>query len=278
MKAKRVAAALLAAACVAVVGAAAGFAGCAEGEIKALKFNGVEATVANVENGSYTLSRPFIVCYQSYDGLNAAAKDFVNYIFSSAAQTEVADEGYIAVEAKEYTTDTTASGTVKISGSTSVGPLMQNLVGMYESVNPNVRITVNQNGSGSGITEATDGTVDIAMSSRDLTTDEEASLEWQKIATDGIAIIVNAKSDLDNVTTAQLKALYEDGTGFEGILAGISRESGSGTRSAFEELVGIEKNYTGVGFDSYNSTNAVISAIKSNSAANKIGYISLGAL
>ncbi|MCD8286980.1 MAG: extracellular solute-binding protein [Clostridia bacterium] len=278
MKAKRVAAVILAAACTAAISAAVALSGCAEGEIKALKFNGVEATVENVENGTYTLSRPFIICYKSYDGLSAAAKDFVNYIFSSAAQDEVAAEGYIAVTAEEYTTDTTASGTVKISGSTSVGPLMQNLVGMYESVNPGVRITVNQNGSGSGITEATDGTVDIAMSSRELTDTELASLEDKQLATDGIAIIVNANSDLENVTSEQIKALYEDGTAFEGILAGISREEGSGTRSAFEELIGIEKIYTGVGFDAYNSTNAVISAIKSNSAANKIGYISLGSL
>ncbi len=278
MKAKKVAAVILAAACTACVGAVVAFSGCAEGEIKALKFNGVEATVANIENGTYELSRPFIICYQSYDGLSAAAQDFVNYLFSSDAQALVAEEGYIAMETQAYTTDTSATGTVKISGSTSVGPLMQDLVGRYESVNPGVTITVNQNGSGSGITEATDGTVDIAMSSRDLTETELQSLEYRQLATDGIAIIVNANSDLENVTTAQVKALYEDGTTFEGILAGISRESGSGTRSAFEELIGIEKNYTGVGFDAYNSTNAVISAIKSNSAANKIGYISLGAL
>ncbi len=269
---------ILAAALAAGIGLAVAFSGCAEGDIKTLKFNGIEASVENVENGTYELSRPFIICYKSYDGLSAAARDFVNYIFSEEAQAQVADEGYIAAETQEYTTDTAASGAVKISGSTSVGPLMQDLVGMYESVNPNVRVTVNQNGSGSGITEATDGTVDIAMSSRDLTEDELANLEDRQLATDGIAIIANADSDLDNVTTEEVRGLYQDGTAIGTILAGISREEGSGTRSAFEELIGIESSYTGVGFDAYNSTNAVISCIKSNLRANKIGYISLGAL
>ena len=63
--------------------------------VKALKFEGVEATVENVADGSYTLSRPFNIVYKSEDSLSDAAKAFIDFIMSEEGQTIVEQKGYI---------------------------------------------------------------------------------------------------------------------------------------------------------------------------------------
>lgn len=171
------------------------------------------------------------------------------------------------------------SGEISIDGSTSVEPLMKKLAAAYEEENEDVTINIVGNGSGTGISDASAGKVDIGMSSRALKDSEKTDgFENKTIANDGIAVIVNSASTVTNATKAQLKALYSEGTAFDGIVAGISREDGSGTRSAFNELLGIETLFSGTGFDAVNSTNTVISSIAGNSAGNTVGYISMGSL
>lgn len=167
---------------------------------------------------------------------------------------------------------------LNITGSTSVQPLMEKLAAAYEETNENVTINVSGGGSGVGVEDAAAGKVDFGMASRELKDDEKATVKGQAIALDGIALIVNKDSTLTSVTKAQVKALYENGTAIDSIVAALSREDGSGTRSAFEEIIGIKSLYNGQGFEEISSTGTVKTNIAGNKAANTIGYISLGSL
>jgi phosphate transport system substrate-binding protein len=135
-----------------------------------------------------------------------------------------------------------------ISGSTSVGPLVEEeLAPAYKAKNPNVNIEIQQVGSGVGIKNAIDGTSQIGMSSRDLKGDEKTNLKPVEIALDGIATIVHANNKVNNLTIAELKDIYmgkitnwKDVGGKDAPIVVVGRESGSGTKSAFEELVGFK--------------------------------------
>ncbi len=283
--AKIIACALVAVAATCSVAAMSACSESGEEGYKTLNLEGVEATVANVASGDYQLQRPFNIVYNTSATLSDLATDFINYIFSTDGQQVVSDNGYITADTKSYTTSS-PSGSLTITGSTSVTPLMQKLVAAYVKVNTSVsesNITITGTGSGSGITDAINNTVDFAMSSRDLKDSETAQgVAQYTIATDGIALIVNSGCSVTNVTISELYSLYVNGTAIQStIVAGVSRESGSGTRSAFEELIGMGSDdtlYSGNGFDEYSTTQAVISAITTNTAANVIGYVSLGSV
>lgn len=168
--------------------------------------------------------------------------------------------------------------TITITGSTSVQPLMEKLAAEYEKKH-DVEINVSGGGSGAGVTDAQSGKNDFGMASRALKSSETGVVS-KKIADDGIALIANTACTVTNVTTDEVKALYESGTPIQGTIQGaISREDGSGTRDAFHELIGIESLFTGTGFEAgYSSTTAVITKIKNNAQANLVGYISMGSL
>lgn len=171
-------------------------------------------------------------------------------------------------------------GEITVTGSTSVQPLMQILAARFEELNEGVHIDVGGGGSGVGVSDAQKGNADIGMASRELTADELTTLTSLKIADDGIVLIVNKACAVSDVSTAEIKALYESGTSVQDtIVAAISREGGSGTRSAFEELVGIEGDiYGGTGFEQASATDTVITNIKGNGAGNTVGYISMGSM
>lgn len=181
--------------------------GSSANNLKTLSLDGVEASTDNINNGTYKLSRPFNICYK--DGsLSTVSQDFVNYILSTDGQKIIAKEGYISVDATKAYTASGASGTISISGSTSVGPVMEILADAYKKLNPKVTINIAQNGSTAGIQAAEKGVVDFGMSSRELTTDEAAKLKADTIAKDGIAIIVNSANPLKNITSDQAKSIY----------------------------------------------------------------------
>lgn len=166
---------------------------------------------------------------------------------------------------------------ITVSGSSSVTPLMEVLAAVYEVQTGKV-VSINQSDSGTGISEAISGTVDIGMSSRDVRESElEKGITAVTIAQDGIALIVNAKCSVESVTMAEVKALYTSGTAIQGkISAAITREDGSGTRDAFETLFSVESYSSGV--DEQSSTGALIARIASDATSSMIGYISLGSL
>ena len=138
------------------------------------------------------------------------------------------------------------STTISISGSTSVGPLMEKIAEKYESDNSNVSIEINQVGSSAGIKEAINGVSEIGMSSRELKTEEEKEVKPTVIAYDGIAIITNKNNQIKNITLEQIKGIYtgkitnwkEIEGGKDAPIVVASREEGSGTRDAFQEIVG----------------------------------------
>lgn len=176
--------------------------------VKALKVDGVAATAENVKNGSYKISRPFNICYKEGE-LSEIANDFVTFILSAEGQQIIADNGYIKVsENGESYTASGHTGEITLAGSTSVGPVMEKLADAYKKLNTGVTIDIQQNGSGAGIQAANEGACDIGMSSRDLKASELETLKSVKIASDGIAVIVNKENTVDGLTSDQIKNIY----------------------------------------------------------------------
>mgnify|MGYP000789359501 CR=1 FL=1 len=95
--------------------------------VKAVKVDGVDATVENIKGGSYAVSRPFLVV--TNDKLTDVSKDFIKFILSKQGQDIIAEEGYITIDdnAADYETQKGISGKIVLAGSTSVSPVMQKL-------------------------------------------------------------------------------------------------------------------------------------------------------
>lgn len=175
--------------------------------VKALQIDGVDATVENIKNGTYTLARPFNIATK--EGLSEVAQDFVNYIMSAEGQQVIADNKYIPLDDAPAYEGKRVSGKIVVAGSSSVTPVMQKLAEAYQVVNPNAEIEVQQSDSTTGMQSAIDGICDIGMASRDLKDSEkEAGLNGQPIAMDGIAVIVNQNNDLTTLTLAQVKSIF----------------------------------------------------------------------
>lgn len=176
-------------------------------DVKAVKVDGVEATVDTVKSGDYKVQRPFNIATK--DDVSDAAKDFISYIMSSEGQAIIEDNGYIKVDdsAAAYAA-TDAKGEVKVSGSSSVTPVMEKLKEAYEKVNSNITITINQSDSSTGMKDAAEGISDIGMASRDLKDSELETLKNTVIAKDGIAIVVNNASPIENLTSDQIMKIY----------------------------------------------------------------------
>ncbi len=175
-------------------------------DVKAVKVDGVEATVDTVKSGEYKVQRPFNIATK--DDVSDAAKDFISYIMSSEGQAIIEDNGYIKVDDAAAYAATDAKGEVKISGSSSVTPVMEKLKEAYEKVNSNITITINQSDSSTGMKDAAEGISDIGMASRDLKDSELETLKNTVIAKDGIAIVVNNASPIENLTSDQIMKIY----------------------------------------------------------------------
>lgn len=176
--------------------------------VKALKVDGIEATVANIKSGKYKVARPFNIATKAE--LSPLAQDFVKFIMSKEGQAIVVDEGYIAVDdnAESYVSDS-LSGTITIAGSTSVAPVMDVIADKYRELNPGVSIEIQQSGSSAGITSAIEGVCDIGMASRELKDSEKsAGLTPTVIAMDGIAVVVNKENTVDNLSAENIKGIY----------------------------------------------------------------------
>ena len=125
--------------------------------VKALKIDGAAATVENIENGSYKISRPFNIATKSEP--SEAAADFIAFILSDEGQKVVKDNGYIPVKTNGAYNGSKPSGKISIGGSSSVTPVMEKLKEAYNAVNPNVTIEINMTDSSSGMTSAGGGRV-----------------------------------------------------------------------------------------------------------------------
>ena len=174
--------------------------------VKAVKIDGADATVSNINNGSYKISRPFNIAVK--EGLTPVAQDFVNFILSDKGQKVIAANKYIQVAAKSYISSK-ASGKIVVSGSSSVSPVMEKLIEAYKSENPNAKIELQTSDSTTGVTNAINGTCDIGMASRSLKDSEKSKgVQEVTIAIDGIAVIVNKSNPTENLSKAQVEQIF----------------------------------------------------------------------
>ena len=197
---------------------------------------------------------------------------------SSAAASSVTST---ASAAAASTASGSLSGNVATGGSTSMKNVIAALTEGFAEVEPGVTVSYDPTGSGAGITGATDKTLDIGLSSRALKDEEKNDVDGTVIALDGIAIIVNKASKVEDLTVDQLKQMFTgeitnwaDVGGDDGEIVLIGREAGSGTRDGFESIVDVKDSCKYA--QELTATGAVISAVEANPLA--IGYASLSAV
>ncbi len=181
--------------------------GSLDDSVKAVKVDGVEPTVEDIKNGSYKVARPFEICIPK-DGTSEVAQDFIDYMLSDDGQKIISDEGYISVESGKSYETSGKSGKITLAGSTSVSPVMEKLTEAYKKLNPDVTTEIQQTGSSAGIESATEGACDIGMSSRELKPEELEALQEIQIAMDGICVIVNNNSSVEDLTSDQITKVY----------------------------------------------------------------------
>lgn len=181
-------------------------------------------------------------------------------------------------------TETSAalSGSVSTNGSTSMEKVIGILSEQFMADNSGVSVTYDPTGSGAGIEAASNGSADIGLSSRALKDEEIAGgLTGTTVALDGIAVIVNAGSKVEDLSVEQIAQIFtgeitdwSEVGGEAGTISCIGREAGSGTRDGFESITNtrdackLDQELT--------STGGVIEAVAGN--PNAIGYASLSAV
>ena len=190
----------------------------------------------------------------------------------SAGETTAAAAATTAAEAAPPTT----------AGSTSMEKFANALSESFMETYPKVTVTAEFVGSGAGVEAVNNGSADIGNSSRNLKDEEKANGVAENIvAIDGIAVVVDPSNTVEDLTKQQLSDLYEgkvtnwkDVGGSDAPVVVVGRESGSGTRSAFEELLGLEDlcKYS----NELDSTGAVMAKVASTPGS--IGYVSLDVL
>ncbi|BES65507.1 phosphate ABC transporter substrate-binding protein [Gottschalkiaceae bacterium SANA] len=186
---------------------------------------------------------------------------------------------------KPAESETTLTGTLSIAGSTTVAPPAQALADAFEARYPETRVDVQGIGSSAGMKMLNEGGCEIGMASRQL---KQKELDWGlepiAIAFDGIALVVHPSNDISDLTKEEIQKIFmgqitnwsEVGGADEEILV-VSREDGSGTRGAFEEILKLDGDQGSMVVE-----NALIAegngAVKANIASKSqaIGYISLG--
>lgn len=194
------------------------------------------------------------------------------------------DDTSIAVEDGEESSASsgTVSGNIVITGSTSVEMILNDMKDEFEAMNPGVTIEYTGSGSSAGITDTKAGTNNIGASSRELKEEEkDGNLKEEVFAYDGIAIIVNpANEAVTDITPEQLADIYSGKItnwseigGEDAEIFVVSREESSGTRSAFEELIGLEDAGGLTGNASVSEGNGPVQAAVAGNE-NAIGYVS----
>ena len=214
-------------------------------------------------------------------GCGSSSKETTAAQTTTAADSKAAD----ATEAKkEEKTEAAAdlSGTISMVGSTSMEKFANALSETFMEKYPKVTVTAEFVGSGAGVEAAANGTADIGNASRNLKDEEKAKgIAENIVAIDGIAVVVDPSNTVEDLTKDQLAGIY-DGTvtnwkdvgGNDAPIVVVGRESGSGTRTAFEELLELEDKCKYA--NELDSTGAVMAKVASTPGA--VGYVSLDVL
>ncbi len=175
---------------------------------------------------------------------------------------------------------TRMTGSIKISGSTTVQPISQAAADKLLSLNSGLTISVAGGGSGAGIKDSINGANDIGESSRVLTAEESASLNEVVVANDGIAIIVNPANPVKNLTKEQAEKIFlgeitnwKDVGGNDAPILVQTRETGSGTLATLQELL-LENKPVVSTATPYASSALIKQGVAGN--ANAVGFDSIG--
>ena len=175
--------------------------------VKAVKIDGVEATVDNINNGKYAISRPFNIATNGTP--SEVTQDFINYILSEDGQKIVEENGYIKASDAGAFKSNGAKGKIVVAGSSSVSPVMEKLMEAYKKVNTGADVELQESDSTTGMKNAIAKTCDFGMASRDLKDSEtSAGLKATVIAKDGITVVVNKENSIDNLTKDQVNNIY----------------------------------------------------------------------
>lgn len=188
-------------------------------DVKAVRIDGVEPTVEAVKEGKYSLVRNFYLVVPT--DLSVAGEDFIRYILSAKGQEVIERQGYIG-EGRDNTyrgaeikgekngeKKREVRGKVTMAGSTSAAPVLELLVEEYKKKNANVTFEIQQTGSSAGIESVAEGVCDIGLTSRELTSTEiSRELKEIKFARDGIAVIVNKKNPLCDISSKTIAEIY----------------------------------------------------------------------
>lgn len=171
------------------------------------------------------------------------------------------------------------SATISISGSTSIGPLMDVEAEAYKKENAGVNIEIQQIGSSAGIKNVISGVSEIGMASRELKDEEKAEVSETVIAYDGIGLVVHPSNSVTNLSMEDIKGIYtgkiknwKEVGGEDAPIVVVSRDESSGTRDAFQELVGFTSEELETSATIADGNGSVKTTVATNE--NAIGYIS----
>ena len=218
-----------------------------------------------------TIALALVLCLGLLAACGEPASDPTDAPATDGAQTEAPSSEPIEL-----------GGTVVVNGSTSMGNVINALTEGFNELNPDVQISYTGSGSSAGIEGVLAGSCDLGLSSRELSADElgEGAVA-NVIAKDGVAVVVNPENPVSELTSEQIAQIFtgeitnwSELGGNDAEIAVFGRESASGTRSAFEEILGIEDQCDYL--NEYSSTGDVIGNVASN--PNAIGYASLSAV
>lgn len=173
-------------------------------DIKVLSVDGKKPDNDTIRFNQYPLIRNYYIAYQGEpEGL---MQDFIRYIMS--AGQEIVGKSCVAVNDSAVFLSDKSSGKITIGGSSSVAPIMKELINDYKKYNPDAEIEPVVSDSSDGLNRTINGELDMAISSRELKDYENTLLNKKAIGKDAIAVIVNADNPADNLTKAQLKKIY----------------------------------------------------------------------
>lgn len=227
---------------------------------------------------SLTMTAALIGC-GSADQTASAETAETTEATEETTEATVEDTASSEAEATEEAPAADLSGTISLAGSTSMEKLCEAMSESFMETYPGVTVTVEYTGSGAGLESLASGSVDIGNSSRHLKDEEVAGGAVENVvAIDGIAVIVDPANSVSDIPADKLAAIYkgeitnwsELGGNDEAIVV-IGRESGSGTRDAFEELLEVKDacKYA----QELDSTGGVKAKVAATPGA--IGYVSL---
>jgi phosphate transport system substrate-binding protein len=185
-----------------------------DAEVKAIKINGIEATVANVISGKYPISRALNMFTDGEP--TGIALEYLKYLDSEEGQDIVKEEGFVPkTPTGPYTKVDGLTGSITVVGSTTVLPIAQLIAESFNALYGSNLVAVSGGGSSVGVQSVGEGSATIGMASRELKSTEKESyptLVKHIVCNDGIAVIINPENTyVQDLTIEQVKAIY-DGT------------------------------------------------------------------